>query len=197
MAWTRPPLSSQRNSSKTSKIRATVHLIILNKKDYSMSVFPQGTATYSCSVVCTQTWLSVNIGRELNEGPDSDASSTNTGAAADGNESRSSADNRDEHLHHRPLKDGCGTRKLSPSATNPCSSLEPCHIFIRINSEPSYSPVLHCWSLPLQAGGNQGKKTCICGQQLWEGRFFLSLVQQLVFPFQIPIQFWHYFVSDL
>lgn len=63
-----------------------------------MSLFPQGTATHSCSMVCTQTWLSINIGRVLNEGPDSDASPTKTRAPADGSESRSLA----EHVkHHR------------------------------------------------------------------------------------------------
>lgn len=45
-----------------------VHLITLNKKDYSMSLFPQGTATHSWVVVCTQTCISINMGRELNKG---------------------------------------------------------------------------------------------------------------------------------
>lgn len=165
-----------------------VHLIILNKKDYSMSLFPQGTATYSRSMVCTQTRLSINMGRELNERPDSDANSTNARAAADWNESRSPADNGDRHLQYPPLKDSCGTRKLLPSPTNSCSSLEPHRIFVPVNSEPSHSPVLHCWSLPLQASGNQGKNPCICRQQLWEGLFLLKdpflWYSCLLFPFK-------------
>lgn len=161
-----------------------VHLIILNRKDYSTSLFPQGTTTYSCSMVCTQTRLSINIGRELNEGPDSNASSINTRAPDDWKESRSSAENIDKPLQYPPLKDGYGTRKPLPCATNSCLSLEPWHIFIHINSEP-----LHCWSLPLQASGKQGKKTpCICRQQLWEGLFLFKdpflWCSCLFFPFK-------------
>lgn len=89
-----------------------------------MSLFPRGTVMHSWVVVCTQTCLSINMGRELNKGlilmP----------APVDGNESRSLAEHVKFHkyLQYPPLKDGCGRRKTLPSAMSSCLGLEPCHV---------------------------------------------------------------------
>lgn len=78
--------------------------------------------------------------------------------------------------------------KALPSATDSCSSLEPCHIFILINCKPSYSPVLLCWLPPIQASWNRGEKTCICREKLWEGLCLLKdpflWCSCLLFPFR-------------
>lgn len=136
---------------------------------------------YSCSMVCTQTFYQYRKGMkrgawfwcQLNQHqsccwwkPVQELSWQHGWTSAVTSSERRLWDKKEFTLCHRLL--------------------EPRHIFI--NCKLSHSPVLLCWLLPIQASGNQGEKTCICREKLWEGLCCLKdpflWCSCLLFPFK-------------
>lgn len=130
-----------------------VHLIILNKKDYSMSLFPRGTATHSWVVVCTQTCISINMGRELNKSLILMPAQPTPELLMMEMRVWLSTQNTQTSAVPCPEK-WLWEENTSPSAMNSCLGLKPIYVLYTLTLEYP-NP---CWHLSWQAGGNQGRK---------------------------------------